>query len=292
MNCILVIIVIILITNQESFMKYLSSFFLILLCLSVIGCKDSGTQVQGTGSPTYPTSLNNEWEYQTVTTISYYNHSGGIDSTSSENSDNAIIKVIKTNDSLKNYKGLVKFESYEKLSPNNITYSWYQNSDTSFITIAYFNPSDRTIEPKRNSNNHYLTIAEFKKMNYLILPEFGKPEKTLSDSIQYYDIPRKVLAYPLSTSATWVELYTPFYRERYVNNYVQTTAISQQFGCYEIKVRWPGFRIEFNDYVSLNSGLIKREIISDSVQYTSGDNPDDGRFSKIHTTTTLIRKNF
>ena len=170
-------------------MKYLSSLLIILLCIYHIGCKDSGTQVQGAGPTTYPTSLNNEWEYQTVTAISYYNQSGGIDSTSYDNSDNSIIRIIKTDDSLKNYKRLVKFESYEKLSPNNITYSWYQNSDSSFITIAYFNPSDGKIEPKRNLNNHYLKLADFKKMNYLILPEFGMPEKTLSDSIQYYDLP-------------------------------------------------------------------------------------------------------
>jgi hypothetical protein len=273
-------------------MKYLSFFFIILLGIYLTGCKDSGTQVQGSVPITYPASLNNEWEYQTITAISYYNHTGGIDSTSYENSDNSIIRVIKTDDSLKSYKRLIKFESYEKLSSSDITYSWYQNSDTSFISIAYFNPSDSKIEPKKNLNNHYLTLAEFKKINYLILPEFGMPDKTLSDSIQYYDIPRKVLTYPLSIGATWVELYTPYYREKYVNNYVQTNALNQQFGCYEIKVRWPGWRTELNDYISLNSGLIKRELIADSLQITGEGNPFGNGFAKIHTTSTLIRKNF
>jgi hypothetical protein len=102
-----------------------------------------------------------------------------------------------------------------------------------------------------------------------------------------------VLAYPLSTGATWVELYTPFYRERYVNNYVWTNAINQQFGCYEIKVKWPGFRIEFNDYVSLEAGLIKRDIIADSLEITTPENPDGiGLFTKTSTISTLIRKNF
>jgi len=274
-------------------MKYLSFFFICLVGIYFTGCKDSGTQVQGSGFITYPTGLNNEWEYQTVTAISYYNKSGGIDSATYDNSDNSIIRVIKTDDSLKNYKGLVKFASYEKLSSNNITYSWYQNSDTSFLSIAYLNPSGGTIEPKRNLNNHYLTVAEFKKINYLILPEIGIPEKTLLDSIQYYDTPRKVLAYPLSVGHTWVELYTPFYRERYINNYVAVSAINQQFDCYEVKINWSGYNYntEFNDYVSLSSGLIKREIISDSVMFIN-EYGDITGFGKFHTTSTLVRKNF
>jgi hypothetical protein len=274
-------------------MKYLSSLIIIFFFIFLSGCKDSGTQGPGQiqGNTNYPTNMNNEWEYQTVTTISYYNQSGGIDSTSYEYSDNSIIKVIKTDDTLKNYKRLIKFESYEKLSPENITYSWYLNSDTSFIAIAYYNPSDGMIDPKRNYNNHYLTLSEFKKMNHLILPEFGIPEKTLLDSIQYYDIPRKVLAYPLSVGNTWVELYTPFYRERFINSYETVAAVNQQFECFEIKVKWPGYSTEFNDYISPSAGLVKREIISDSVS-VGNEYGDIAGFVKIHTTSTLTRKNF
>jgi hypothetical protein len=276
-------------------MKYLSSFFIILLWLSITGCKDSGTQVQGTGTQTYPTSLNNEWEYQTIWTFSYYDHSGSIDSTSNENLDNSIIKIIKTNDSLKNYKELVEFEMYDKLSPQEKSHEWYLNSDTCFIAIAYNNAgTTQVIEPKRYSAKRYLTLSEYKEMMSSLFPDIRTLDKTtLGDSIQYYDIPRKVLTYPLSVGNKWVELYIPFYRERYINNYLNIDAGNLQFDCYEIKAKMPDYGMELNDYISLNSGLIKREIIADSLEITTPENPDGiGLFAKVITTSTLIRKNF
>jgi hypothetical protein len=275
-------------------MKNLSSLLIILVCLYVTGCKkDSGTQVSGSGNTKYPGMLNNEWEYQTISTFSYYNQSGGIDSTSYDYPDNSIIKIIKTNDSLKNYKGLIEFEIYNKPDPGNKSYSWYLNSDTSFIAIAYYNPAvTQVIEPKRNFTTRYLTLTEYKGMIHSFSPDLRTSQKaSFGDSIQFYDIPRKVLAYPLSVGKTWVELYYPFYRERYINNYFSIVAEGQQYSCYEVKVNWPTYRIEFNDYVSLDAGLVKREIISDSVMI-GNEYGDPLGYMKAHTTSTLIRRNF
>jgi hypothetical protein len=275
-------------------MKNLSSFLIILICLYLSGCKDSGTQVSGQGSTKYPSRLNNEWEYQTTTTLSYYNKSGGFDSTSEEQPENSIIKIIKTDDSLKNYKGLIKFEIYNKLDPGNKSYDWYLNSDTSFIAIAYYNPAvTQIIQPKRNFAKRYLTLAEIKGMIYSFSPDLRiTPKATFGDTVQFYDIPRKVLAYPLSVGNTWVELYYPFYRERYINNYLNIVVEGQQYSCYEIKVNWPNYRTEFNDFISLEGGLIKREIIADSILISTAENPDGIGLGKISTTSTLIRRNF
>jgi hypothetical protein len=275
-------------------MKYLSSFVIILISTYLIGCKDSGTQVSGAGNTKYPANLNNEWEYQTTATYSYYNKSGGIDSTQNLTYDNQIIKVIKIDDSLKNYKELIKFEIYNKPDHENISYNWYLNSDTSFSAIAYNNAGvTQFIQPKRNFTKKYLTLDEYKEMIHFFSPDIrALHQTTLSDTILFYDIPRKVLAYPLSVGNTWVELYYPFYRERYINNYIQVAADNQQFECYEIKVKWQGFKTEINDYISLDAGLIKREIISDSILITTAENPDGIGFGKIKTTSTLVRKNF
>jgi hypothetical protein len=274
-------------------MKYLSSLFITLLCLYLSGCKDSGTQVSGQGNPKYPTRLNYEWEYKSITTISHYNKSGGIDSTTEEQPNYSVLRIIKTNDSLKNYNGLIEFEYCDKLNPENISYDWYLNSDTSFLAIAYYNPSSNFIHPETNVTNRYLTLAEYRRMISSILPELQIPQKGLSgDTIQFYDIPRKVLVYPISIGNTWVELYTPFYRERYVNNYLNIISEGEQFNCYEVKVKWPGWRMDINDYISMDAGLIKRDIISDSILITSEDSPDILGYGKIRTTSTLIRRNF
>ena len=41
------------------------------------------------------------------------------------------------------------------------------------------------------------------------------------------------------------------------------------------------FRTEFNDYIILNSGLIMRELIADSIMITLRENPDSGRYVNI-----------
>lgn len=275
-------------------MKNLSSFLIILLSIYLWGCKESSTLVQGSGPRAYPDQLNNEWEYQTINTISFYNQSGGIDSTVELTFDNAIIKIVKTNDSLSTYKGLIKFEVYSKLSPLEISYDWYLNSDTSFLAIAYYNAGGQFIQPKRNLIKKYLTLADIQHMIYSFSPDISRLQKTaLDDSIQYYPIPRKVLAYPLNVGNTWVELYTPFYRERYVNDYLNITLGGQTYNCYEVKIHWQENKIELNDYVSLDAGLVKREILADSLMITTAENPDgSGNFVKESTVTTLVRKNF
>jgi hypothetical protein len=276
-------------------MKYLSSLIIILLCLYLSGCKDSGTLVQGPVQTNfkYPDKLNYEWEYETITKFSYYNHSGGIDSTAYLSSDTSIIKIIKTNDSLKNYKGLIEFAIYNKYDPGNISFDWYLNSDTSFIAIAYYAPAATpVIEPKRNITRNYMTQEEYKKMIYLFSPDINSLRKTsYSDSVQYYDIPRKVLIYPLQIGNSWIELYTPFYRERYINGKQNIIAGNNLFECYEVKVRWHEFKMDINDYINLDAGLVKREIIADSIMVMN-ENGDPIGFERAYTTSTLVRRNF
>jgi hypothetical protein len=275
-------------------MKNLSSFLIILISLYLWGCKESSTLVHGSGPRVYPDQLNNEWEYQTINTISFYNQSGGIDSTIELIDDNQIIKIVKTNDSLSTYKGLIKYETYIKYNPILKSNYWYLNSDTSFLAIAYYNPGVSVIQPKSNPINRYFTLADVKQMIYSFSPDISRFQKnTLDDSIQFYPIPRKVLAYPLNVGTTWVELYDPFYRERYVNAYLNITLGGQTYNCYEVKVHWPDYKIEFNDYISLEAGLVKRELIADSVFVTNPEIPfGTGTFIKESTVSTLVRKNF
>ena len=43
------------------------------------------------------------------------------------------------------------------------------------------------------------------------------PNSTYRSSIQYYSTPRKVLTYPLTIGSRWIELTTPFFRERFID---------------------------------------------------------------------------
>lgn len=238
----------------------------------------------------YPTELGNEWEYSTTTVIDYYDTLGHIVDTDTFDFGNTIIKIIETNDSLGIYKKLIKFECYDLQTANSKSYNWYSNSDTAFKLIAYSNAGSSQLVYPKIGNRRYLTLEELlliiKSTNPAIFT-FSKSNPI--DSIMYYEIPRQVLAYPLALNKRWVELVYPWYRERYVSNIVQQMFQGQALRCYIIKVDWPDYDIEFDDYISLDKGLLKREIFADSIIITSISNPDSGGFGRLLTNSNLVR---
>jgi hypothetical protein len=272
--------------------KILPVFFLLLLFIA--SCKDLGNGFDPSDLiAKYPASLNSEWEYISISTIDYYDSTGKIERTVTVDSSNTIIRVLKTNDSLGIFKNLILFECYNLSTPFNRSRHWYSNSDTGFISIAYSNiGAANTVIPKFSYGKRYLTLEELKSIinapeqNFLSLPS-----EVYSDSIQYYEIPRKVLVYPLEIGKRWVELVLPWYRERYVDKILKLSLQGESVSCYEVKTDWLGYRTEFNDFVSLNKGLIKREVISDSVIVVTQENPEGIGFGKISEFINLVRYN-
>jgi len=257
----------------------------------IFGCKDTGVGFIPTNNNIYPAKLNTEWEYNSVMITEYYDSAGNIYNRDTMYFGNTIVRVIKINDTLKQFSNLIKFESYDLSTPENKSYHWYLNSDTGFVTIAYSNPgSSQTVYPKIKEKR-YLTFEEFKSL--INSPEqnfFSTPFKISTDSVLYYEIPRKVLAYPLAVNKRWVELILPWYRERYVDRIVNINFNGLPIDCYEVKIDWPSYNnIEFNDFVSTNYGLVKREILSDSIMFTSETSPDSGSFGKVSSFSNLVR---
>jgi hypothetical protein len=272
--------------------KIFLPFFLPLLF--IVSCQDLGKGIiPPEVASKYPVSLNSEWEYHSQSMIEYYDSTGKIARTETIDNGNTIIRVLKTNDSLGTYKNLILFECYDLSAPLNRNRHWYSNTDTGFISIAYSTAgATNMVYPKISGGKRYLTVKELKSI--INSPEqnfFSTPSEVFSDSVQYYEIPRKVLAYPLVINKRWVELILPFYRERYVEKIVNINFNGQPVSCYEIKIDWPGYNIEFNDFVSLNNGLMKREIIADSVSIATQENPEGNGFANISEFTNLVRYN-
>ncbi len=273
-------------------MKFFNFLFLLLL-ISYGGCNELGPGF-GIKSPgnTYPTNLYSEWEYNTKYTIQYYDSIGNIIDTETIELGNSVVRVTKTSDTVGTYKNLIKFESYDVSTPWNKGYNWYSNNESEFLIIAYLNAgSAQSITPKVG-HKKYLTHDEFKSLiNFSEHSYLALPTDESSDSILYFDPPRRVLAYPLSVNRRWIELINPWYRERYVDKNETLEFNGQPVNCFKIKIDWNEFRnIEFNDYISLELGLIKREIISDSVLFISDPNyPDSGIFGRIYQVSDLIR---
>lgn len=271
-------------------MKKYFSILLASACFLILQCSEEDPVIPGKVQK-YPDSLGTEWEYSTVMIMQIYDTSAQIIQTDTLIFENTIVKIVKKNDTVGVYQNLILFESYEESTPENKGKHWYSNSETDMSGIAYSNAgASRSLTPKI-SNGRYLTFEEFKLL--INSPEqrmISASPEFISDSIYYYGIPRKALEYPLAVNHRWVELQSPWHRERYVARTTSLQFNGQLINCYEIKVDWPDFQIDFNDYINLQIGLLRREIIADSVLFSDPINPDSGSFGKISEYSVLLRK--
>jgi hypothetical protein len=265
-------------------------FFILSILILFSGCEELVNI--GTPSQKYPTHVGREWEYTTTWKLEYYDKTGHIDSNSTETMDNTIVKIIKEADTIGSYNDLVLFASFDLSAPQSINKMWYMNADSGLFVIAYSNPgASQPVFPKQS-------IMTFEKLKHFIktigtFPGYFDAAKTLNqaaDTIQYYSHARKALMYPLTIGSRWIELTTPFFRERFIQKQQIINTNGRNYNCYKIEsnMSWPNF--EFNDYMDMNSGLIVREIIADSLSISSVTNPDTVGFFKSTTTSRLVRE--
>jgi hypothetical protein len=273
--------------------KIMAKIFLsISIIIFFLGCEQLENISELNTSHKYPSQVGQEWEYNTMWKSEYYDQSGGINIASLENLGNTVVRITKVNERLGTYNNLILFESFEVNTPQNIQRMWYSNSDTGLFAIAYSNPgASQPVFPKQS-------IMSFEQLKHFIktigtFPGYFEAAKTLNqaaDTIQFYTPPRKALMYPLTIGSRWIELTTPFFRERFIQKQQIINANGRNYNCYKIEsnMSWPNF--EFNDYIDMNSGLIVREIIADSMMIVTVTNPDSGAFVKSTTISRLVRE--
>ncbi|MEJ2617363.1 MAG: hypothetical protein P8Z35_20595 [Ignavibacteriaceae bacterium] len=268
------------------------SIFL-LSAIILFGCKGKNQGVDPENySNKYPTNLNYQWEYSSTLTNEYLNNTGGIDSTQTFQIPNTTVKITSINDTLPGYKNLVKIEAYNADSPGSFSEEWYTNNDSVFSIIAYRNAGNSYPIIPKPRNKKYLTLEEFKNIcNYLSF--ILVINESSDDSIQYFYPPRVVLKYPLYTGEKWNELKTPFYRDRIVKGTTSIEVNKNYYNCYIIEADLTVPNVKMIDYVSLKAGLVKREIISDSIAIVSMNSPDSAvGYTRGHDISILVNKNF
>lgn len=239
----------------------------------------------------YPVELNKEWEYNTIFKLDFYDSTGHIDSTEIMDLGNTICKITNLNDSLGNYSNLVLFEEYDVATPQFVHKLWYLNSDSGLYAIAYANPgSSQIIVPKMNFNSrtdliNFIKTIGLNPASY----EGGGFKITLSDSIQYYTYPRKVLQYPIRLCERWIELIEPFYRERFIAKKENVMINGVTYSCFKVESDW-NWDLIFNDYINLKSGLVMRELFTDSVAIINDNSPDPVGYYKFSSISKLVRE--
>lgn len=267
-------------------------FFLISLLILVVSCENITNEGEVNNNSKYPTKVGYEWEYNTTMKFELYDTLGHIDSTSFQDLGNTIVKVTKEFDTLGNFSNLIRFDVYDVSTPQNVNKMWYLNNDSGLTAVAYYNSgASLPVLPK----NGRLTIEQIKtllKISGLLsaCDHFSNSISISTDSILYYSPSRKVLKYPIKIGAKWTELNNPFYRERFVSKKQIVNSSYNSYDCYKIESIWQFSNTEYNDYISLNSGLVMREYIVDSIMITSTTNPDSGRYANIIQTSKLVRK--
>ena len=167
------------------------------------------------------------------------------------------------------------------------------NADSGFFAIAYSNPgASQPVFPKQS-------IMTFEQIKHFIKTIGTFPGSLnavsalnqLTDTIQYYSPARKVLMYPLTVGSRWIELTVPFYRERFINKQQIINSNGLEYYCYKVESNWTWIpNLEFTDYIDLNSGLIMRKVIADSIAISLETTPDTVGFFKSTTISKLVRE--
>lgn len=240
----------------------------------------------------YPAKVGYEWEYNTTWKVEFYDTLGHIDSASFDDLGNTVVKVTKESESIGIYNNLIRFEVYDVSTPQKVNKMWYANNDSSLTAVAYYNPgASQPVLPKSGR----LTFSQIKPLLKIsgLLPacdNISHSSSISTDSIQYYYPPRKVLKYPIKIGEKWTELINPFYREKFISKKQVVSTFYKNYDCYKIESIWQFSNTQYNDYISMNSGLVMRELIADSIMFTTTTNPDSGRYGNIIQTAKLVRE--
>lgn len=236
--------------------------------------------------PHYPVDMNSTLEYETRLFIQYYDSTGNLFDPETIFTDYALVQVLNSNDTLDNYTNLYSLISFEKNFPANNTRIWYLDSDSGFYAIAYSSTGTfHNVLPKQGGN----TVVDYvkSKLQHIESPYFVlKNNSAINDSIYLYEKPVKLFMYPIVVGSRWIEANEFIKIERVVSGYKRIDVAAGNFRCYEIKriINDPAFiNLSSVEYVDLNIGLIKRQIVADSMMIIlePGDTVGYFRFTSV-----------
>jgi hypothetical protein len=269
-------------------MKKIMIFSLLIFFSLLISCSQDNPTTSG-NIKKYPDSLGTEWEYHTTFYLVYYDTSGNITGKDTLDIGNTIAKVEKTNDTLGSYTDLTLFTSFDVATPQNIGKYWYRNIDRGLYSVAYTSAgSSQPILPKGKVADFIESLIKQIKISVTPLSpgiQFG----IRSDSLYFNDPPRKVLKYPLIVGSNWVEMTTPFHREKFVNKQENITTPIGTYKTYVVESIMTDFtNITYIDYINLDIGLLLREVTVDSM-ILLGQNLDTLGFSDFRSISELVR---
>lgn len=268
---------------MKSGLVLLLVFFSLLL---VSGCKDAKTGIvipENVGK--YPIALNTEWEYETINYVAKYDKNGnlGVDSVLQPISY-ATVKITSVTDNINEEKGLIRFDCLSTLDSSKSS-RWYRNSDSAFQMIWTSGFERDWVTPKMRNSKGFTFRNYLSKNLFPACLLLSAKDAFSSNNLVVYK-------YPFAIGNSW-EIYpgAEGTSKRIILEKKHLSFKDNYFECFDIKLVNESLHgIEYHDYISLELGLVKREITIDSAAFTVPDSPDILFYGKFRTTSTLTRK--
>jgi hypothetical protein len=249
--------------------RLLTLLCIVLLC--VAGCNKEDDLVGSTDVRVFDLTLGKSWTYKWtfVTTDS----SGKIINNAT---DTVQVRIAAINDSLQNFKGLIRFEAQSTVRYTGVSKVWYQFTGDSLVEVAYNVKGSSMALPKNGIRNISSNVSEpsvtslFPTSVITLLKARG-----VQDSAMFRDDIRIVYKFPFSNGEKWTSFTTPFLQTREVIGSEMLERAGKKFLCIKIQTRLPLLSpdIEWFDYVS-QEGLIERNIRLDGIVITTSDSPE------------------
>jgi hypothetical protein len=258
-------------------------FFSCILSLLMFGCKKKENPVEpgaATSVESFDLTAGKTWIYR----WSMANYSYDSAKVTFSESDTFIVRIASTNDSLKNFTNLVRFEAQSVPRFVGVEQVWYKHDGDSLVEIAYKNIFQGNVLPKIGSGasgkvlSGSVRIASLPRSIQMLLNAKG-----VADSILFRGDIRVVYKFPLEFGKNWTSFTYPFLQTREVVGQELLSYSGKQYPCVKIATSlWNNDpNVHWYDYVS-NDGLIKRSVVIDSLLTTTTNSPDgSGGYSRF-----------
>lgn len=270
-------------------MKKIIIVSLLVFFILLISCSEDNPTSSG-NIKKYPDSLGTEWEFHTKFFFVYYDTLYNLLGKDTLDIGNTIAKVEKVNDTLGSYVDLTLFTSFDVATPQNVGKYWYQNNDKGLNSVAYTSAgSSQPILPKGMPAD--IVQSLIKQIKIFITPLSPDIQYGISnDSLYFNNPPRKVLKYPLIVGSNWIEMTSPFHREKFINQQKNITTPIGTYKAYVVESKMKDFtNTTFIDYINLDIGLLLREVAVDKA-IMIGPNFETLGYFDFRSISELIRK--
>ena len=232
-------------------------YFLLIVALLFVSCKDSGTGGNPFGEKRYGMEAGSRWIYRTQYTNIYYDTLWVYQSTHSI-VQNTILTCLTENDSILSRGTLTKLHC-ETTEGQNVysQMNWYIHNASNLIRYAYSVTGPVAYVFPKSKSSKYLTVDEYRKIREYLNSDIPVT-KPVMDTIAAYESQQILLRYPLIVGNSWQMSTAPIRVERKIIGIENISTALGIIETYKLESTLSSFNLTYYDYINLDYGLVRR----------------------------------